>query len=164
MSSAAGSRHRVVGFIDMDCFYVAVERARDPSLNGVPCAVVQYNPFEPGGVPTVSADEDRRTRSNGSIIAVSYEARAAGVTRQMRANEASRAAPSTHRGTGSNGDDHRGSNAVSVLTCSAPSLRQARTKCAALVTVQASLVARPLLLFTLLPRMRHTLFCDWAVA
>jgi hypothetical protein len=22
MSSAAGSRHRVVGFIDMDCFYV----------------------------------------------------------------------------------------------------------------------------------------------
>ena len=89
----ASAGPKCVAFIDMDCFYVAVERARDTSLRGVPCAVVQYNPYERGGVRTVGADEDRRTASNGSIIAVSYEARARGVTRQMRANEARKQCP-----------------------------------------------------------------------
>ena len=89
----ASAGPKCVAFIDMDCCYVAVERARDASLRGVPCAVVQYNPYERGGVRTVGADEDRRTASNGSIIAVSYEARARGVTRQMRANEARKQCP-----------------------------------------------------------------------
>ena len=84
----------VVAHIDMDCFYVAVERMHDKSLHGVPCAVMQYNPYEENGVKTVAKEEDRRQpKSNGSIIAVSYEARAKGVTRQMRGNEAKRKCP-----------------------------------------------------------------------
>ena len=31
-----------VGFIDMDCFYVAVEQKLNPALKGKPTAVVQY--------------------------------------------------------------------------------------------------------------------------
>ena len=40
---------RVVALIDMDCFYCACERALDPSLVGVPMAVIQYNPFQGDG-------------------------------------------------------------------------------------------------------------------
>ena len=69
----------------MDCFYVAVERTFDASLMNKACAVVQYNPFEKGGVTTKLAHECRIIEhDHGSIIAVSYEARARGVTRQMR--------------------------------------------------------------------------------
>ena len=39
-------RERVVALIDLDCFYCACERHLEPSLVGVPIAVVQYNPFE----------------------------------------------------------------------------------------------------------------------
>ena len=96
---------RVVGLIDMDCFYCACERALDRSLEGIPMAVVQYNPYEAGrneaassvsvgGVSSLPAEpasarvavRDGKVRlpaaQNGSIIAVSYEARARGVTRQ----------------------------------------------------------------------------------
>ena len=59
-----------------DCFYVQVERQRDPSLVGVPCAVVQYNKWMGGG-----------------IIALSYEAKKAGVKRSMRGDEASKICP-----------------------------------------------------------------------
>ncbi|XP_030855457.1 DNA polymerase eta [Strongylocentrotus purpuratus] len=62
---------RVVILIDMDCFYVQVEQRRNPTLKGKPAAVVQYNSWK-----------------GGAIIAVSYEARAFGVTRQMRGAEA----------------------------------------------------------------------------
>lgn len=61
---------RVVAHIDMDCFYVAVERSHNPSLRycpsiglplyfyrGVPCVVIQYNPFEEGGVSQHGPDE-----------------------------------------------------------------------------------------------------------
>ncbi|KAJ1474310.1 hypothetical protein T484DRAFT_1635739, partial [Baffinella frigidus] len=70
---------RVIAHIDMDCFYCEVERQRDPSLRGIPMGVTQYDPFDP--------------KSNGSLIAVSYEARAAGVTRQMRGKEAREKCP-----------------------------------------------------------------------
>uniref|UniRef100_H2ZI33 UmuC domain-containing protein n=1 Tax=Ciona savignyi TaxID=51511 RepID=H2ZI33_CIOSA len=67
---------RVVALIDMDCFYVQVEQRRDPSLRGKPCAVVQYNKWKGGG-----------------IIAVSYEARDNGVTRNMRGDDAKAMCP-----------------------------------------------------------------------
>ena len=82
-----GSAQRVVALVDLDCFYCAVERRRDPSLLGLPMAVVQYNPWENapsgprvvGGVTSRKPEEDRRDPlSNGSLIAVSYEARARG--------------------------------------------------------------------------------------
>uniref|UniRef100_A0A7S4VP24 DNA polymerase eta n=1 Tax=Alexandrium monilatum TaxID=311494 RepID=A0A7S4VP24_9DINO len=85
----------VVGFIDMDCFYVAVERQRSPGLLGVPCAVVQYNSRQRGGAPDLPASASRWVRgsSSGGIIAVSYEARSRGVTRQMNCQEARRRCP-----------------------------------------------------------------------
>ena len=43
---AAAGPPRCVALIDMDCFYCAVERALDPSLVGLPMAVVQYNPYQ----------------------------------------------------------------------------------------------------------------------
>ncbi|NWW79055.1 POLH polymerase, partial [Climacteris rufus] len=64
-------RERVVALIDMDCFFMQVEQRLDPQLRGRPCAVVQYTEWQGGG-----------------IIAVSYEARAFGVSRGMWASEA----------------------------------------------------------------------------
>ena len=63
--------HRIVALIDMDCFYCQVESRLNEELRGKPMAVVQYNTWKGGG-----------------IIAVNYEARAFGVTRQMRGDEA----------------------------------------------------------------------------
>lgn len=65
------AQDRVVALVDMDCFYVQVEQRLNPSLYGKPCAVVQYNHWKGGG-----------------IIAVGYEARKFGVTRNMRGDEA----------------------------------------------------------------------------
>ncbi|XP_069982500.1 DNA polymerase eta isoform X2 [Penaeus vannamei] len=62
---------RVVVLLDMDCFYVQVEERDNPHIKGVPAAVVQYNSWKGGG-----------------IIAVNYEARAFGVKRGMRGDEA----------------------------------------------------------------------------
>ncbi|CAG7833993.1 unnamed protein product [Allacma fusca] len=62
---------RVIALVDMDCFYVQVEERDDPSIKGVPAAVVQYKAWKGGG-----------------IIAVNYEARAKGVTRNMRGDDA----------------------------------------------------------------------------
>ena len=73
--SSSNSKRRVVAHIDMDCFYCQVERVRDSSLLGKPMAVVQYNPF--GDLKTLRP-EDNRVVTSGSIIAVSYEARAKG--------------------------------------------------------------------------------------
>ncbi|NXO03080.1 POLH polymerase, partial [Rhinopomastus cyanomelas] len=64
-------RERVVALVDMDCFFMQVEQRLDPQLRGRPCAVVQYTQWQGGG-----------------IIAVSYEARAFGVSRGMWASEA----------------------------------------------------------------------------
>ncbi|KAL8185701.1 UNVERIFIED_CONTAM: hypothetical protein K2H54_057147 [Gekko kuhli] len=69
-------RDRVVALADMDCFYIQVEQRLEPSLRGKPCAVVQYKTWKGGG-----------------IIAVSYEARAFGVTRNMWAADAKKVCP-----------------------------------------------------------------------
>ncbi|KAF0304390.1 DNA polymerase eta [Amphibalanus amphitrite] len=67
---------RVVLLIDMDCFYVQVEQQLQPETLGKPAVVVQYNTWKGGG-----------------IIAVNYEARACGVRRNMRGDEARRLCP-----------------------------------------------------------------------
>ncbi|XP_058128932.1 DNA polymerase eta [Anopheles ziemanni] len=67
---------RVVVLVDMDCFYCQVEEKLTPEIKGKPIAVVQYNPWQGGG-----------------IIAVNYPARAKGVTRHMRGDEAKQHCP-----------------------------------------------------------------------
>jgi nucleotidyltransferase/DNA polymerase involved in DNA repair len=69
---------RVICHIDLDAFYVQVERVlqRVPLGPTEPCAVVQYNEFAGGG-----------------IIALSYEAKRLGVKRNMRGDEARRLVP-----------------------------------------------------------------------
>ncbi|EDX11461.1 DNApol-eta [Drosophila simulans] len=62
---------RVVLLVDMDCFFCQVEEKQHPEYRNRPLAVVQYNPWRGGG-----------------IIAVNYAARAKGVTRHMRGDEA----------------------------------------------------------------------------
>ncbi|XP_036325814.1 DNA polymerase eta-like [Rhagoletis pomonella] len=67
---------RVIMLVDMDCFFCQVEEKLDPQLKGQPLAVVQYNAWRGGG-----------------IIAVNYVARAKGVTRHMRGDEAKERCP-----------------------------------------------------------------------
>lgn len=90
---------RLIALIDMDCkfkilnfilvllsdlseiqlflgFYCQVEEQLEPKLKGKSIAVVQYNAWKGGG-----------------IIAVNYAARAAGVTRHMRGDEAKEHCP-----------------------------------------------------------------------
>ncbi|XP_076463928.1 DNA polymerase eta-like [Babylonia areolata] len=67
---------RAVVLVDMDCFYVQVEQRLNPALKGKPCAVVQYKTYRGGG-----------------IIAVGYEARAFGVTRNMMGDDARKVCP-----------------------------------------------------------------------
>lgn len=57
-------------------FYCQVEEQLNPDLKGKPIAVVQYNAWRGGG-----------------IIAVNYPARAQGVTRHMRGDEAKKQCP-----------------------------------------------------------------------
>lgn len=105
-STVVDSLKRVVALIDMDCFYCACERALQPELLGKPLVVVQYNPFEGDGSASSSGVKSHPpepaherivardgevvmpSAENGSIIAVSYEARERGVTRFMRGKEA----------------------------------------------------------------------------
>lgn len=69
-------KERVVALVDMDCFYVQVEQRFNPELRNKPCVVAQYKTWKGGG-----------------IIAVSYEARAHGVTRNMWADDAKKLCP-----------------------------------------------------------------------
>uniref|UniRef100_A0A673CJQ6 DNA polymerase eta n=1 Tax=Sphaeramia orbicularis TaxID=375764 RepID=A0A673CJQ6_9TELE len=69
-------KDRVVALVDMDCFYVQVEQRLNPDLRNTPCVVAQY-----------------KTWKGGSIIAVSYEARAHGVTRNMWVDDAKNLCP-----------------------------------------------------------------------
>ena len=88
--------------IDLDAFYCAVEAERDPALRGVPLGVVQYDPREGArgaGVVDRPMEAVRRNvgaagpTGSGSLIAVSYEARARGVKRGMRNADARLACP-----------------------------------------------------------------------
>ncbi|XP_036724508.1 DNA polymerase eta [Balaenoptera musculus] len=72
----ANGQDRVVTLVDMDCFFVQVEQRQNPHLRNKPCAVVQYKSWKGGG-----------------IVAVSYEARAFGVTRNMWADDAKKLCP-----------------------------------------------------------------------
>ncbi|XP_075997846.1 DNA polymerase eta [Genypterus blacodes] len=69
-------KERVVALVDMDCFYVQVEQRLNPALKNLPCVVAQYKTWKGGG-----------------IIAVSYEARAHGVTRNMWVDDAKKLCP-----------------------------------------------------------------------
>ncbi|XP_028279142.1 DNA polymerase eta [Parambassis ranga] len=69
-------KERVVALVDMDCFYVQVEQRLNPALRNTPCVVAQYKTWKGGG-----------------IIAVSYEARACGVTRNMWVDDAKTLCP-----------------------------------------------------------------------
>ena len=84
---------RVVALVDMDAFYSQVEAKQFPQLRGSPLAVVQYNPW--GDLKELAPQDERRLMpdSNGSIIAVSYEARAFGVKRNMMGKEAKKLCP-----------------------------------------------------------------------
>ena len=98
-STSRASKRRCVAHLDLDAFYCQVERAllpRGRHGDDAPLVVVQYNPFERGGVREMRASDDRELRDgfeNHSLIAVSYEARARGVKRNMRGGEAKALAP-----------------------------------------------------------------------
>ncbi|KAJ0004735.1 hypothetical protein NQD34_010949 [Periophthalmus magnuspinnatus] len=69
-------QERVVALVDMDCFYVQVEQRLNSALSNKPCVVAQYKTWKGGG-----------------IIAVSYEARAYGVKRNMWVDDAKKLCP-----------------------------------------------------------------------
>ena len=96
-SKSKQNSHRVIAHFDVDAFYVACERELRPDLlRNKPVAVSQYNPY--GDLRTRSMDDDSRVidrttmkdhpDSNGSLIAVSYEARAQNVRRNDRGKDA----------------------------------------------------------------------------
>jgi len=103
----ASSDDRIIIHFDLDAFYVACERELNADLRGVAVGVSQYNPY--GSLEERAANDihKRLVRTpntatkqqedvNGSLIAVSYEARAAGVKRNDRGVEAARKCPDLH--------------------------------------------------------------------
>ena len=66
---------RCIVLIDLDCFFVSVERMHDPSLNEKPVGVAQYTDSE-------------------TLIAISYEAKSLGVKRGMFGFQAKKICPS----------------------------------------------------------------------
>jgi nucleotidyltransferase/DNA polymerase involved in DNA repair len=71
MSVSSTYSNRVIAHIDLDCFYVGVERYLNRELIGKPVAVVQYNPF--GDLRSYGPTDNRIMDTSGSIIAISYE-------------------------------------------------------------------------------------------
>lgn len=79
MSTKRVHTGRIIYHIDMNCFYAAVEMARDPSLKGKPVAIAG-NPEERKGI----------------VVTSSYEARAKGVKTTMPLWEAKKLCPNLH--------------------------------------------------------------------
>lgn len=94
MSAMQAGRKRIVLHVDLDAFFVSVERVLDPSLCGKPVVV--------GG----SAE------GRGVVAAASYEARAFGVRSAMPMAQALRLCPQLVRVRGSRGVYGRASRAV----------------------------------------------------
>ena len=93
-SSSCSSDPRVVGFIDMDAFYIAVEMQgpfKADLAADKPAAVVQYNSGEKNTADCAADDRKRFDVKTGTIIAVNYPARARGVKRNMPGREAHKA-------------------------------------------------------------------------
>ncbi|QGA82771.1 DNA polymerase IV [Halomicrobium sp. LC1Hm] len=67
-ATSTASTDRIVAHVDMDCFYAACERRREPALEGEP--VVVGMGFEPG-------------ETHGAVATASYEAREYGVDSAM---------------------------------------------------------------------------------
>lgn len=93
----SASRPRHVLHVDLDAFFVAVERVIDPRLHGRPVVV--------GGPP----------ESRGVVAAASYEARAYGIHSAMPMGQALRLCPDLVRVSGSRGMYSRASKAVFSL-------------------------------------------------
>lgn len=73
--SVATPPPKQIAHLDLDCFFVSVERIKNPALNGIPVIV--------GGSPTM----------RGVVASASYEARAYGVRSAMPAAQALRLCP-----------------------------------------------------------------------
>jgi DNA polymerase IV len=86
------SSKRYIAHLDLDCFFVSVERIKDPSLNGKPVVV--------GGTPT----------GRGVVASASYEARAFGVRSAMPMATALRLCPQLTIVRGRYGDYTKYSN------------------------------------------------------
>ena len=93
----APDRPRAVLHVDLDAFFVAVERVLDPRLNGRPVVV--------GGPP----------ETRGVVAAASYEARAFGVHSAMPMAQALRLCPGLIRVDGRHDTYSRASRAVFAL-------------------------------------------------
>ena len=87
-------RERSILHVDLDAFFVAVERVLDPRLNGRPVVV--------GGSP----------QGRGVVAAASYEARKFGIHSAMPMGQALRLCPDLVRVNGSHGMYRRASKAV----------------------------------------------------
>jgi len=90
--------------LDVDAFYVACERELRPELKNRPLVVSQYNPYgnlvdtlieDPARVLYDGRNSDKNSGKdvNGSLIAVSYEARAKNIKRNDRGLEAIKKCP-----------------------------------------------------------------------
>lgn len=93
-TTASDAEQRVIFHVDLDAFFVSVERVLDPSLRGQPVVV--------GGSPS----------GRGVVAAASYEARAYGVRSAMPMSRAVRLCPQLVRVRGSRDAYRRASRAV----------------------------------------------------
>jgi DNA polymerase IV len=101
-------KHKVIFHLDLDAFFVSVERLNDPSLIGVPVVV--------GGNPT----------GRGVVAACSYEARKYGIHSAMPTRTAYKLCPTARFVRGSSGEYSRFSKIVrKILSDYAPVLEQA---------------------------------------